>query len=260
MPRHAKFSIEGLLIKAVSYSVPLISMLLIACTSSAKDNQQLFNELTEIAKAGNPEAQYHLGMLYNNGIGTVKDISQAFLWFEKSADAGDPLGHYKVGCYYSGQAPGVVSIDEEKALKHKLVAAENGYALAQFDVAVIYYRNKDFVNAIKWWERAADQGLPDAVYALFSVYDSGKEIDNDVAKAYGYLKIIERNIDEKSNEKIKQKLKALKFRLSEDQLAEAESFTNAWKPHKSPLTVKAFDGIDESRRIVKNYKEGISSK
>ena len=116
----------------------LLSFLSAGC---ATDNADLFREVESLAKSSSPEAQYHLGMFYNNGVGTRKDTAEAFKWFEKSAMAGDPLGNYKLGCYYAGQGQGVVASDKEKALEYKLVAARQGYAFAQYDVASIYYGN-----------------------------------------------------------------------------------------------------------------------
>lgn len=237
----------------------LILLLLSANISFANDDQILFTELTQIAEAGNPEAQYHLGMLYNNGIGTEKDLAKAFYWFEKAATAGDPLGHYKVGCYYSGQGEGVVTLDETMALKHKLIAAEKGYGLAQFDVALIYYHNKDISKAISWWEKSANQDHPDSVQALFSLYYSGIDIPKDATKAYGYLKIIEKNIGEENKAKIQPQLDKLRNELSPTQVKGAESFANNWSPQKTDLTIKALGGKRESWHIVNNAKEKITN-
>ena len=65
--------------------------------------------MVALANKGDAEAQYHVGMMYNNGIGTQRDIRQAFEWFQKSTAANDPLGAYKFGCYYDGQGEGVVA-------------------------------------------------------------------------------------------------------------------------------------------------------
>src|SRR6476619_3867744 len=87
-----------------------------------------FNAMVALANKGDAEAQYHVGMMYNNGIGTQKDPKQALEWFQKSAASNHPLGAYKLGCYYDGQF-GVVAPDANEALKYKLVSAKAGYAL-----------------------------------------------------------------------------------------------------------------------------------
>lgn len=232
----------------------ILAIFLLSTVSCRADDQSLFQDMGSIASSGNPEAQYHLGMFYNNGIGTSKDIKKAFEAFQKSSDGGDPLGSYKVGCYYSGQGDGVVEKDQDKALKYKLIAAEAGYVRAQFDVALHYYYDKAFDKAISWWIRAADQGYPDAFYALFGIYYEDKNNTKNWAEAYKYLKIIERNVENDRKEEVEAKLAEIEPTLSKEQLDQALSFVNNFKSQKSELTIKAYAGKKESIEFVKRYK------
>jgi TPR repeat protein len=191
-------------------------------------------------------------MFYNNGIGTLKDTDKAYKWFEKSALAGDPLGNYKLGCYYAGQEQDVVTIDKEKALKYKKVAAQHGYALAQYDVALQYYQNGEIEEALKWWKESANQGEPGSIYALYTLYSKGDGIPKDSVLAYGYLKVIERNADKKQKAAIEEKLNGLESELSTTQLEQARKFATNWSAQKSPLTTKALSGLEESKRLVDN--------
>ena len=50
-----------------------------------------FSAMVALANKGDAEAQYHVGMMHNNGIGTQQDPRQAFGWFQKSAASNDPL-------------------------------------------------------------------------------------------------------------------------------------------------------------------------
>jgi TPR repeat protein len=233
----------------------ILIAIILATTSCKPDDKDLFNELTDIASSGNPEAQYHLGMLYNNGIGTNKDTAKAFELFQKSSSGGDPLGSYKLGCYYSGQGEGVVEKDQNKALEYKLTAAEAGYVRAQYDVAARYYHNNDMVNAISWWEKAANQGYSEAFYSLFSVYYYDKNNTKDWYKAYQYLKIMERNIGNDKKKEVEEKLAEIEPTLSQDQLDQALSFVKNFKPQKSELTIKAYAGKKECFELVKQFKE-----
>jgi tetratricopeptide (TPR) repeat protein len=230
----------------------LLVILLLSFVSAgcATNNNELFREIEELANSGSPEAQYHLGMFYNNGVGTGKDINQAFTWFEKSAMSGDPLGSYKLGCYYAGQGHGVVKNDSARALKYKLVAAESGYALAQFDVARIYYENGEIEEALRWFNKAADQGDPESFYVLFSIYFYGEKTPKDGVLAYQYLKIIERNARKNQVDTIRQKLTELENELNETQLEAALENASNWRPHKLPITEKALNGLVEARALV----------
>lgn len=235
----------------MKYLYFILAFLLTANVSCAQDDNSLFDGMEVIALSGNPEAQYHLGMFYNNGIGTSKNIEKAFEMFQKSSTGGDPLGSYKLGCYYSGQGEGVVEKDQNKAFKYKLIAAEAGYVRAQQDVAVKYFNDNDIQKAILWWEKAANQGYPSAFYSLFAVYHDEKYNSKDWAKAYQYLKIIERNVGEDKKQEVDAKIKEIKTTLSQEQLAQAQSFVENYKPQKTDLTIKAYAGKSESIEFVK---------
>jgi TPR repeat protein len=229
--------------------------LLFLSVGCATDNKALLRDVENLAEKDSPEAQYHAGMFYNNGIGTPKDPAKALLWFERSALSGDPLGNYKLGCYYAGQGQGLVAVDSNKALEYKLVAAQHGYALAQYDVASAYYENGQMEEAVKWWRQSADQGMPEAFYALYAVHSEGSGVPRDVELAYGYLKIIERNASKQQMPEIKEKLNALENELSDTELSHAQEFARNWKPQRTPLTIKALSGIEETKRLVKSSSD-----
>ena len=56
-------------------------LMLCACRGQVGDGS-LLRDTTKLAEQGNQEAQDHLGMLYNNGIGTKKDPQKAFEWVQ----------------------------------------------------------------------------------------------------------------------------------------------------------------------------------
>src|SRR5215207_6392389 len=122
-------------------------LLMFAMPAKAGDADTL-KAMIVLANKGDAEAQYHVGMMYNNGIGTQQDIRQAFGWFQKSAASNHPLGAYKLGCYYDGQGAGIIIADATEALKYKLIAAEAGYEFAQHDVAILYSRQENFEEAM----------------------------------------------------------------------------------------------------------------
>lgn len=232
------------------YILIIFSLFFWVGVTSANDDKHLFNEIKRLAENGSSKAQYHLGMFYNNGIGTQKNVNKAFEWFEKSASSGDPLGYYKLGCYYSGQ--GLIVTDHNKALEYKLVAAREGYALAQYDVASLYYQNGEIDKAIMWWKKSANQGYPDSIYALFVLYFEGKGVPRDTTLAYGYLRLIEKNMGEEHNPIIEEKLRKLKSELSKVQLEQAQYFVKNWSARQTTLTIRATGGKEESKRIAES--------
>lgn len=233
----------------------VVFLLLFLSVGCATDKKALLRDVENLAEKGSPEAQYHVGMFYNNGIGTPKDPAKALKWFERSASSGDPLGNYKLGCYYAGQGQGLVDIDNNRALEYKLVAAQHGYALAQYDIASAYYKNGQMEEAVKWWKQSADQGMPESFYALYALYSEGKDVPRDARLAYGYLNIIERNASKEQMAGIKDKLNKLENELSVTELSRAQEFARNWAPQKTPLTIKALSGLEETKRLVSNASD-----
>jgi TPR repeat protein len=213
--------------------------------AKANDADSL-NAMVALANKGVAEAQYHAGMMYNNGIGTQIDPRQAFEWFQKSTASGDPLGAYKLGCYYGGQGAGIVTSDSNEALKYKLVAAKAGYALAQHDVAILYDRQGNPEEALKWWKMAGDQGFPMALFSLSMSYSAGKGAPRDLSLSYAYFKLSKRapkkNVDE------------MAAMLSKAELEKAEKLVSEWSPQPTALTLKAKSGVRAAEELLKTTK------
>jgi TPR repeat protein len=67
-----------------------VIILMFGFVACGDTHAELFRQVSELAEKGDAQAQYNLGMMLNNGIGTAKNPSLALQWFEKSAQAGDP--------------------------------------------------------------------------------------------------------------------------------------------------------------------------
>lgn len=238
----------------MKYLYTVIAFILIATGTCKADDKALFEEMNKIASSGNPEAQYHLGMFYNNGIGTEKNIKKAFEVFQQSSDGGDPLGSYKLGCYYYGQGESVVQEDHDSALKYKIIAAKAGYDRAQYDVANIFAYDQDYKNAIIWWKKAALQGYPSAFNSLFAMYYNEQYNLKDWGKAFQYLKIIEQNIGVKKKQKISEKVREIEPTLTQAQLSQAQKFVENFRPQQTELTIKAYSGKKQSIKFVEQFK------
>jgi uncharacterized protein len=218
---------------------------------AAPNDVELFRKLSVKAEAGSAPAQYNLGMLYNNGIGTTKDPRRAFEWFEKSATAGDPLASYKVGCYYDGQFPGVVPVDLEKALQSKLVSARAGYSRAQHDVGAAYFLKKDYGEAVKWWSAAAEQGEPYSLVALAEAYRTGNGVPVNPERSLELLLIASRLVSADQMAPVQPTIATLKNEIDTDRLAQVRKAAAAWDPKLSEPTIRANLGIREAQQLAK---------
>jgi TPR repeat protein len=139
-----------------------------------------------------------------------------------------------------------VASDANEALKYKLVAAKAGYALAQHDVALLYDRQENPEEAVKWRRMAADQGYPKALYNLSGSYFQGKGVPKDLALAYAYYKL--------SNLVPKDKVKGMATILSREELERAEKLVAEWKPQPTALTLKAKRGVEAAEELLKKSR------
>jgi TPR repeat protein len=224
----------------MKYFAFLMLAALSGCVSIPAIDDEKAARIVVLAEAGHAEAQYHVGMFYNNGAGGMsRDPRRAFEWFRKAAAGGDPLGAYKVGCYYAGQFPGAVEADDDKALAMKLVAAEAGYSLAQSDVGNIYYNRRNFTEAVRWWKRATEQGLTGAHYALHTIYHKGTGGLKDPQLAYVHYRLAYKNGQGDLSPDAKIILGYLAEKLSAEERTEADARIAAFFAKPTKLTIAA---------------------
>jgi len=123
------------------------------------DYEKAFSEWEPLAEQGFSEAQYNLGLMYINGQGVLKDNKKAFYWYKKSAEQGNARGQYGLGKMYGAITENLgTPIDMDKYVKLIIESAEQGFQLAQYDLAVIYLFGsnvlKDLKKAKYWAEKA----------------------------------------------------------------------------------------------------------
>jgi uncharacterized protein len=227
----------------------------VALVVTGCDNDQgatIISSLERLAKAGNAEALYHLGMAYQTGSGTAEDPKKALHAFQKAAAMGDPLASYKLGCYYDGQGEGLIAQDTDQALKYKLIAAQAGYALAQQDVATLYARRGDVKTALTWLEKSAAQGWSGGLMTLASVYNGASGVERDAAKTAGYFRLS----FEQSNPSEVQRNWLTQFEkgLSLDDKKRADDLVRGFQPKPTQITVKALSGQRAAEQLIRGLR------
>lgn len=116
------------------------------------------------AEAGDAVAQYNLGVLYYDGIGTERNYKEALKWFRLAAEQGDADAQNNIGImYYHGHGVGK---NYSQAFHWYTLAAEQGHIAAQYNIAIMYEQGigteKDRAKAKQWFKKAADQGYEPA--------------------------------------------------------------------------------------------------
>jgi TPR repeat protein len=119
-----------------------------------------FNALKIKAEQGNVEAQLIMGNLYLKGEDVLKDHEEAFKWYLKAAEQGNAIAQFNIGFYY---------------YKSDLV-----------DNTEVFLRNR--VEAVKWFRKAAEQGNADAQCYLGDCYSNGFGVVNDQVEAVKWFR------------------------------------------------------------------------
>jgi TPR repeat protein len=143
------------------------------------------------AKAGDPAAQYDVGVLYARGDGLVQDYASAFSWFHTAATQGNVAAQYNLGVLYA-EGRGVPA-DQSEALNWYRSAADQNHPGAQFNLALAYAQgagtDQDYAAAARWYERAARQGLTPAMINLAILYEQGNGVERSLIDAYAWYNV-----------------------------------------------------------------------
>jgi TPR repeat protein len=112
--------------------------------------------------------------------------------------------------------------DYANAARLMKIPAQQGYAPAQFNLGVMYFKGlgipQDYAEAFRWYKMAAQQGYAPAQYNLGVMYAKGQGIPQDYARAYLWynLAAIKGDTDSVKNRDIFAK------RMTSQQIAEAQ--------------------------------------
>lgn len=190
------------------------------------DYEVAYSEFEAPAEAGNPVAQYHLGMMFIGGLGVEQKPQLGIKWLTKAASQGGAEAQFELGnahrkysegndknyeplrWYRSSAALGHVeagleygklllsketSEHDKKAFAQFLVLAEDGEGRAQRYVAFMYESgrgvSKDLTQAAHWVQKSAEQKMPWAVGRLGSYYYFGRGVEKDTAKALYWFEV-----------------------------------------------------------------------
>lgn len=171
-------------------------------TGVAKDLFEAARYYRLAAGQGLAEAQNNLGECLRDGWGLAKDPVEAVGLFRRAAEAGSVNALFNLGMSLE-QGTGVAKDAAEAARSYRL-AAEQGLAEAQSNLAACLRHGvgvaKDAAQAAKWYRLAAEQGLAVAQNSLAWALSSGEGVPKDaVEAAQWYRKAAEQGLAEAQN-------------------------------------------------------------
>lgn len=178
--------------------------------SGADKNPAMSAKLFEDAAVhGSIEAAYNLAALYDQGLGVRQDYAQARKWYQQAADTNDPDAAYRLGVLleqgWGGQkdsaaaqslfqraaAAGSEDAQIKLGLKSPSEARTVNSGYFQYIIAQAMFEGKGMernpANALKLLEESAEAGYPPAFLTLGRMYARGDGVNQDEAKAIGYL-------------------------------------------------------------------------
>jgi TPR repeat protein len=124
------------------------------------DYNTALKKYKSLARRGDGDAQFNLGLMYYNAEGVEKDYKQALGWFTLAAEQGDSDAQYMVGAMYD-KGRGVLQ-DYKQAVRWYTLAAEQGNAKAQYAFGEMHREGhglwKDYVKAHMWLNIASANG------------------------------------------------------------------------------------------------------
>ncbi len=108
------FAVLYLLFGVISGAISLIGLFIAkAFNRMSPEEVKAFEGYRTLAEKGDREAQFSLGLRYDNGEGVAKDEVEAVKWYRKAADQGHAKAQFNLGtCYRNGEG---VAKDEIEA-------------------------------------------------------------------------------------------------------------------------------------------------
>ena len=184
--------------------IKFINNKLVEYAEAATDPVEAVKWWQKGAEAGIAEAQYNLGLCYENGTGVEKNPEEAVKWYHRAAEQGLAEAQSRFGnAYINGYG---VDKNFEEAVKWYRKAVEQGLAVAQNSLGIQYWKGEgveqNLEEAVKWFHRAAEQGYDWAQHNLGTSYRDGKGVEQNEDEAIKWL----RKAYEQGNEEAKKAL------------------------------------------------------
>ena len=146
--------------------------------------------LTLSAETGDPESQFELARLYDEGDGVDENNATAVDWYRKAAEQGYAKAQgYLSEMYFLGEG---IKVDDEQAVYWARKAADQGDAFGQNNVGFGYDMGRgltmDKSKAVDWYRKSAEQGLATGQVNLAMMYDEGEGVAESDEKAVEWFR------------------------------------------------------------------------
>lgn len=147
--------------------------------------QRALERVKNDAAAGDAQAQFLMGAVYDAGIGVGMHKAEAVKWYRLASEQGYAPAAYNLGHIFA-TGDGVVA-DDAEAFRQFLRGAEAGDAPSACRLGLIYLNGigvpSDLNKAFKWYSESAGKGYPLAMTNLGLLYMNGFGVEKNEAEA-----------------------------------------------------------------------------
>lgn len=152
-------------------------------------------EFTPLAQQKNAEAMFLLARTYEEGF---DDTNNALHWYREAADAAYAEAQYRLGLFYEDGL--VVEQDIDQALLLYGLAAEQNHADALLLLGQHLAEDlDDNAEAMRFYKRAADLGHTEAQFRLGLLYLGEPGVPRDEVSAWIYMSLAANDYEEAFN-------------------------------------------------------------
>ena len=217
--------------------------------------QKAIELLEKAAAAGSSEAALNLGFIYLSGRNASSNATHAVELFKMSAEKNNVIAKFMLGyAYYKGFG---IEKNMNKGAALVKEAADMDFDEAQYIIGYMYLNGfgiaKNYENARKYMQHAMRQGNMSAIMELARLETEGTQLAENPFDAY-ILYSIASVMGEKT---APEKRDAIEGKIKRENLPQAQSTAENFKPKASPITEyarKTF-GKNIRRYIEENVKK-----
>lgn len=229
----------------------LLGMFLFISTGQAANyDAGIFEFQQKLAKAGNPQAQYKLADMYENGRGASKDILKAKQWYKKSA-----ANNYKPAKHrltYLDVKAGGFKASHKPWLKDLSADAKKGDVEAMFLLGEMNEKGtgikKNLKQAKAYYKAASIKGSVDAENRLYDIEDQlHREKANKIARQE--KKLAEKEAKHKKKETATRKAKQQSTKSNKQKKAQLKAIQE-----RNRLTNERRQLAEEKRKLEAQQK------
>jgi len=197
------------------------------------DIQSALSEIRPAAEAGDAQAQFYMGTLYEAGAGVPRDQAAAATWYARAAEQGNAGAQFALGLlYHGGAADGSVPPDDEKAARWLLAAAEQDIPMAEYLVGQMYRQGRglpqDRDKALDWSLKAARRGVAGGQYEVALLLAETPTTREHLIYAYSWFLLAARQAHPGAAENLQELAKV----MSEEDIARARASADKFRPQE----------------------------